>query len=329
MHRDTAVEVLAPARLHLGFLDLSVDRGRRFGSLGLAIEAFPTVVRAAASDDDAVAGSDAARAATVLAQVRRRFAIDAAIALDVRASPPAHAGLGSGTQLALAIGTAVTRLCGRAVPARMLASELARGGRSGIGIAAFEHGGLIVDAGWGDSTPLPPVVARLPFPETWRVLLILDPAAQGLHGAVELQAFERLPPQPARVSGDLCRLALMGVLPALVEQDLARFGAAVTEIQAIVGDHFAPAQGGRFLSPRVAQALAWLEERGVTCVGQSSWGPTGFAVVANAAEAQAHIDAWHDEQPTGALVWQTCSARNRGAHVSSVLAHRLRARDGR
>ncbi len=329
MHRDTAVEVLAPARLHLGFLDLSADGGRRFGSLGVAIEAFPTLVRVTASDVDEVTGTNAERLAQMLARLRARFAVDRRVAIDVRAAPPAHAGLGSGTQLALAVGTAVTRLHGLDIPVRRVAHELARGARSGIGIAAFEHGGFVVDAGSGVRTDVPPVVARLAFPESWRVLLLLDPGAAGLHGTLESAAFDQLPPEPAHKSAELCRLTLMGVLPGLVEQDLGTFGTAVTRIQAIVGDHFAPAQGGRFLSPRVARALAWLHARGVACVGQSSWGPTGFAVVADATEAQAHVDAWRREHGAAGLEWLVCAARNRGAHISSVVAHRARAGDGR
>src|SRR5258708_15684104 len=37
-----AVEVFAPARLHLGFLDLNGGLGRRFGSLGLTIDGIGT-----------------------------------------------------------------------------------------------------------------------------------------------------------------------------------------------------------------------------------------------------------------------------------------------
>jgi beta-RFAP synthase len=328
MHRDNAVEVLAPARLHLGFLDLSGDRARRFGSLGLAVDAFPTLVRAAESERDEL-GAGATRAGAILARLRECFALDRPLALDVRSAPPAHAGLGSGTQLALAVGQAVTQLCGLAVSTRDLARALGRGARSGIGIAAFEHGGFVVDAGPGAAGGLPPIVARVAFPQSWRVLLMLDPAATGLHGAAEREAFDRLPPQPAAVSGELCRIAMMDVLPGLAEQDLARFGAGVTEIQAIVGDHFAPAQGARFLSPAVTHALAWLQSRGVACVGQSSWGPTGFAMVADAHEAQAHVDAWRREHDASRLTWQVCSGRNRGAHVSSVIAHRARTGDGR
>ena len=50
----------------------------------------------------------------------------------------------------------------------------------------------------------------------------------------------------------------------------------VSEIQARVGDYFAPAQGGRYTSDAVAQVIEYLIQKEVSGVGQSSWGPTGF-----------------------------------------------------
>ncbi|MGH6945016.1 MAG: beta-ribofuranosylaminobenzene 5'-phosphate synthase family protein, partial [Geminicoccaceae bacterium] len=44
-HRG-AVTVCAPARLHLGFLDLHGGLGRRFGSIGLTLEDIATRLRA-------------------------------------------------------------------------------------------------------------------------------------------------------------------------------------------------------------------------------------------------------------------------------------------
>jgi predicted sugar kinase len=70
----------------------------------------------------------------------------------------------------------------------------------------------------------------------------------------------------------------MCALPGVVEADLDAFGGAVGRIQARVGDHFAAVQGGRFASPGVSRVLEWLGSHGLKAVGQSSWGPTGFAV---------------------------------------------------
>ena len=71
----------------------------------------------------------------------------------------------------------------------------------------------------------------------------------------------------------------MRLLPAVAEADLGAAGLAIGELQRVVGDYFAPAQGARFTSPDVAEILAWIEGQGSPASGQSSWGPTGFALL--------------------------------------------------
>ena len=70
-----------------------------------------------------------------------------------------------GTQIALAVGAALRTLHGLPLDIEGDAVRMARGRRSGVGIASFGSGGVIVDAGKDDSAAPPPVVARLPFPE--------------------------------------------------------------------------------------------------------------------------------------------------------------------
>jgi len=303
------VVVTAPARLHLGFLDLAGDLGRRFGSLGLTIDGIDTRVRATPAARLSVEGPEAARAERYALTMARQFGLSDRIAIRVERAIPPHAGLGSGTALALAVGAAMGR--GAVDPATM-ALALGRGQRSGIGIAAFQRGGLILDGGRGEKPLPPPILARHDFPPGWRVLLVLDEEFQGKHGEAEVAAFQRLPPFPAAIAAELCRLVLMQALPALLEQDIDRFGAAVTRLQAAVGDHFAPAQGGRFSSPAVAEALAWLQAEGVQGVGQSSWGPTGFALFGSEAEVLRLAEAAR-ARFAGRLQFMTCRGRNRGA----------------
>lgn len=308
------VAVSAPARLHLGFLDLAGDLGRRFGSLGLAIDGIETRVSAQPAGRLTVEGPDAARAERYVRAMAEAFGLSDRIALRVERAIPAHAGLGSGTALALAVGAAMAR--GR-IEAATIATALGRGRRSGIGIAAFREGGLILDGGQGEKPLPPPILARHAFPPEWRVLLVLDEGFQGKHGGEELAAFARLTPFPAATAAELCRLVLMQALPALIERDVDRFGAAVTRLQAAVGDHFAPAQGGRFSSAAVAEALGWLQDRGVGGVGQSSWGPTGFAIVGDEARAQALAEDAR-ARFAGRLRFMTCRGRNRGALVEEA-----------
>lgn len=307
------VEVVAPARLHFGFLDLDGGLGRRFGSLGLAIEGFATRVVVTRAGRDRIEGvGESERAARILARLRTAWNLPPAH-VAIEAVIPPHAGLGSGTQLGLALGVGLARLAGITAGPREVARLLERGARSGVGIGVFDQGGFILDGGRGGDEP-PPVTARLPFPAGWRILLLLDEAAEGLHGGREAAAFRTLPPFPPELAAHLCRLAVMRLLPGLADADLAAAGAAVGEIQRRVGDHFAPAQGGRFTSPRVAEALAWLEDQGIAGVGQSSWGPTGFAMVADAAEAERlrhhAADRWRG------LRLHAVTGRNRGAEVT-------------
>ncbi len=310
------IVVTAPARLHLGFLDLAGDLGRRFGSLGLTIDGIETRVRARPAAQLRVEGPEAERAERYARRMAECFGVSDRIAVRIEQAIPPHAGLGSGTALALAVGAAMAR--GRMDPAE-IAMALGRGQRSGIGIAAFRQGGLVLDggqrdAGGGERASPPPILARHDFPEDWRVLLVLDEGFQGKHGEAEIAAFQRLPPFPAATAAELCRLMLMQALPALAEADIDRFGAAIARLQAAVGDHFAPAQGGRFSSPAVAEALAWLQAEGVRGIGQSSWGPTGFALIGSAAEAQ-RLSAAASLRFAGRLRVLTSRGRNRGALV--------------
>lgn len=285
--RRARVTVSAPARLHFGFLDLAYDLGRKFVGIGMAIEAPATrLVLARSGGGLAVDGPEAERARAILAELAAAMPPAAGLALSIESVIPAHAGLGSGTQLVLALAAAYAALERPGEDAAVLARALGRGERSGIGVAAFRAGGVVLDGGRGPATIVPPVVSRLPFPEHWRLLLVLDRTAVGVHGSAELSAFAALPPFPPETSAELCRLVLVRALPALAEEDLAGFASVIGTLQRRVGDHFAAAQGGRYASPRVAEALAWLEAEGSPGVGQTSWGPTGFAFFGDALTAE-------------------------------------------
>lgn len=314
--RQVAVETTA--RLHMGFVDLQGGLGRRFGSIGLSLDKPSLRFTASAASHFAAGGEGAER----LLEVARRFAerakLTGAAHFDIASTIPEHAGLGSGTQLALAVGTALSRLYGLGLSLEEIAVLSGRGKRSGIGIGTFSTGGLLLDGGRGARTSVPPVIARLEFPAAWRIVLVLDPSCRGAHGPQELQAFEALPEFPEQQAAHIARLLLMQALPAIAERDLRSFGAAISELQGILGDHFAPAQGGgRYASPAVAAAMAWLEQGGVHCTGQSSWGPTGFAVVEGEAEARRLVQELMFRN--NALQYEICSARNTGSQVDDCV----------
>lgn len=312
---NETVEIEAPARLHLGFIDLHGGLGRRFGGLGVALEELGVALSCRRAPEFSAAGPDAGAALQYVRRLLSAYDFPDAVRLEVRRAIPRHAGLGSGTQLALAAGAAAARLFGLDLEPREIALRLGRGARSGIGLGAFMHGGFLVDGGRGADGP-PPIVARHAFPAHWRIVLLLAPRdAAGLSGRAEREAFRDLPEFPAAVAAQLARTTLLQVLPALVEADLPAFARGVGELQRAVGDHFAPAQGGRYAHPAVRRALAHAESRGFAGVGQSSWGPAGFVLADS--ETQAHALARDLQRRAPELEIRVASAADSG--------HRLRA----
>lgn len=316
------VQVEAPARLHLGFIDVSGNLGRRFGGIGLTLDEFPTVIELRRADRLDARGPMAARALEYLGRLIDEHGVASGCTIDVRRAAPEHVGLGSGTQLALAIGAAFGALFDVPLSLASITAAAHRGERSGIGIGAFEHGGFIVDGGRGRVGSHPPVIARMPFPPAWRVLLVFDRNGRGLSGDAEVAAFRGLRAFPQTSAAHLAHLVLLRVMPALAEQDYASFANGIGEIQRTVGDHFAVAQGGRFASPAVAEVLSWLEANGVPGVGQSSWGPTGFAVIDS--ELRAHallLDARRRFAHREGLELVVARGRNRGHELVHTLEH--------
>jgi beta-ribofuranosylaminobenzene 5'-phosphate synthase len=316
--RAQRVDITAPARLHLGFLDLAGTLGRRFGSLGLAIDSFDTRLSLTRADAPAACGPGAARALEYIALAAAGLKLSPNVRVTIAETSPAHAGFGSGTQLALAIATAIARLNGMHVATSGLARTLGRGARSGIGIGIFEQGGFVVDGGRRDNSGIAPIIARLPFPEDWRLLLVLDPQRRGLHGRAESEAFATLPPFGEELAGRLSRQVLLRLLPGLVDHDFAAVSLAVGEMQRELGDYFSSAQKGRYTSQRVADALALVAANGSTGIGQSSWGPTGFALVESASGAATIEADLMRSVALGELQFRVVAGANRGAAISVI-----------
>jgi beta-ribofuranosylaminobenzene 5'-phosphate synthase len=313
-----SVTVTVPARLHLGFLDLNGSLGRRFGSIGLAINGLKTSITFNAASQLRVTGPENERVRRYLQVMQRALDIETTCHVRIEEVVPAHAGLGSGTQIALAVAAGVRRFHGLPLNVRGDAIRLERGARSGVGIGLFDHGGLVVDGGRGSLTTAAPVVSRMPFPEQWRNLVVLDPHRQGVHGPDEREVFSKLAPSSDGQAAHLCRLVLMKALPALAECDIAGFGSAIKEMQELLGDCFAAIQGGsRFSSPDVAAALATLEDEGAYGIGQSSWGPTGFAFAPSAEEANRLVESIYRHPRCRDLDIRTVAGLNRGAHIVS------------
>ena len=242
----TTVRVEAPARLHMGMLDASGDGPRRFGGLGVAVSRPAVVVEASASDELTAEGPDAERALAVAQRCREALGLATGARVRVLEAIPAHAGLGSGTKLALAVTAALSALAGQSPDPAAMARTAGRGARSAVGLWTFALGGFVVEGGRRPGVDRPaPLLTRHAMPDEWRCVLAIPAAEPGISGAPEEAAFADLHPDPDR-SAEIAHIVLTALLPALVERDLAEFGAALTRLQRLVGDAFAPIQGGTF-----------------------------------------------------------------------------------
>jgi beta-RFAP synthase len=235
--------------------------------------------------------------------------------IHIERAAPEHVGLGTGTQLALAIARGLAEAAGlEGKSAVELAPLVGRGLRSAIGTHGFDRGGFLVDGGRADDDDVAPLVAWLSFPEEWRIILILPPWQQGMHGMEEREAFNHLVEIPGRPEA-LCRIVLLELLPALSDGDFASFEESLHQFNRAAGEAFAAIQGGPYTSARVAQLIDRLRQRGIRGVGQSSWGPAVFAFTEDENKA-GWISAMAREDsglPPDKVL--TIAARNRGAEV--------------
>lgn len=291
-----SIEIAAPARLHLGFLDLNGGLGRQYGSIGLAVNSHLTAMRFRLGDSFKLNGVDAAsptfqRIVDLCEQFfstlgRNIDLVNLAPHIEITSLIPEHAGLGSGTQLSLTVGTGLCKLFGVEASTADIAFAMGRGKRSGIGISTFDLGGFVIDGGLTPLTTTPPVLSRMCFPEEWRIIMVMDHQQQGVHGEQEQIAFRDLPTFPKSSSQQICHLTLMQLLPALAEKQIEDFGTAVTEIQGLIGQHFSPYQGGQYSSARVERLLDFAHKSGHKGIAQSSWGPTGCIFVKDPSTAE-------------------------------------------
>lgn len=291
------ITVRTPSRLHFGLFSLATAAGwpdhdgaltlpaRRFGGVGLMIEQPGLELTVAPAAEWSATGPLAERA---LREAQRIAALWSTPPqqITITHSAPEHTGLGTGTQLALAVAQAVRLAADQPWDERAAieaARHLGRGQRSALGLHGAQRGGFLIEGGQGTASEPAPLLVRQAFPEAWRVVVATLPL-QGLHGPAEREAFTRLQeqPPPTAVTDALCRLALLGMLPALAERDLPAFGEALYDFNRRVGALFAPVQGGVYAHPAVAEVVAYLRQEGIPGVGQSSWGPTVYAVVGDA-----------------------------------------------
>ena len=251
-------------------------------------------------------------------RIAERLGLDTGKRLVISKAIPAHAGLGSGTQLALAIATAFRKFAA-------IAARRARGCAPARSRRAFGRGCCLVrarrpggrrrpgaghrDPAGGRVSELPSGLARSSDP---------GPARRGrAWRGGEREAFAGAAAFPRRRGGrNLPPHAHANPSRALRNRDLEAFGDGVARVQEIVGDHFAPAQGGgRFTSAAVGRVAERLKALGAHGIGQSSWGPTGFAFASDPDHAEFLARRAARRARIGGRHHESASARDHGAEI--------------
>ena len=323
--------VTTPCRLHFGLLHVPTLENahwpnepalpiRRFGGVGMMIdsERHELTVTVEAANEWSAVGPSADRALGFAKRVVEASPVSCRTPLQVvvKNCPPEHTGLGVGTQLGLAVARAVTtELWGWEVDAVQLATMVGRGERSGIGVHGFAHGGFIVDAGKTGTSGVGQIISRTDFPN-WPIVLIQPSLAANWFGDREQQVFARSRDhaESIRLTERMCRLVLLGLLPALHEGDYCTFGEALYEYNHAAGEPFVLDQGGIYASPQAKAIVKCVRDVGVSGVGQSSWGPTLFAICEDIEQAQS-LKARLDRHFPNTCHEPFASANDHGARV--------------
>jgi beta-ribofuranosylaminobenzene 5'-phosphate synthase len=326
---ERRVIVRTPSRIHVMLLDMNGGLGRVDGGIGIALDDPAVLLEAQASSTLEVRGCDDRTAALIrecAGNVLAALRVGGSIAITVREYFPAHRGLGSGSQLALAAARACMELYGKSLSTAELARIAGRGGTSGIGTAAFDHGGFIIDGGHrfgpgqqktgfapssaSKGVQPPPVLVRHDFPGDWRILLATPVLSEGASGTREHEIFKSCCPVPVDEVRTLCHEVLMRMLPGIAEHDLDQFGSSVNAIQSLGFKKIELS----FQPKEVSGLLDTMRAAGAAGAGMSSFGPTLYAIGdTNMQDVERAAQSFLQEIGGGTTL--VTSARNSGAAV--------------
>jgi len=312
------VEVSAPSRLHFGLFSFGGGE-RQFGGVGVVVEKPGLRLRGTTASAFDARGPLAGR----VREFAERWATFHGLPklppclVEVVQAPPDHVGLGTGTQLGLSVAAALNAFCEfpSSTPVE-LAISVGRGLRSAVGTYGFCGGGLVVERGKSVSDPISPLECRLDLPADWRFVLLTPAGFTGLSGSEEQKAFSGLPRVDPSVSECLIAEVRTRMVPAAARGDFNQFSESVYEFGRASGLCFSEKQGGPYNGPVLTALVESIRNMGVRGVGQSSWGPTIFAIFPNELEANRFVrefeEKWRD---MAKLTMVVTPASNGGAKV--------------
>ena len=320
------ITITTPSRLHFGLIDLNGELGRINGGIGVALEN-PGWKIIGYKNDELNSKIKLAKVDSNTKLAINKF--DAffntktmEVNFEIKRDLPVHMGLGSKTQFLLSIGTILAYNYGLKISPREIAKAVQRGGTSGIGVAAFEAGGFILDSGHSfgpgkqtnsfkpssrSKAPPPPVIFQKYPPENWRFIVIIPNIPEGASGDTEVKLFEDCCPIPAEQVEKLSRLILMKILPSFMEQDIATFGKGLTELQTEF-HRFGMDRYDSTLNNEILSDLRKYEN--VFGSGISSFGPTMYALTNSQESANQIIHQVNDNYSKNEIKYITASKVN-------------------
>ncbi len=280
------IHVRTPARLHFGILNPTGNRGRKFGGVGLAVSEAGFEINVEKSEELKVGGSEQQRERVIKTakKVIKAFDIPDKVTIEVIQEIPSHIGLGSTTQLTLALAKAISILHEKDTALVELAEKLGRGKRSGVGTYAFRDGGFVVEGG-KMGNEFPPLVLRRSFPENWKLVVAIPDIERGFSETEEeehLNSLDFNENSPEKI----CRRVLLEMLPALVQKNIESFGRAITRVDELTGEAFSSEQEGTFKDKNISELRNYMLEKGAYGAGQSSWGPTIYGLTSDEKQAE-------------------------------------------
>ena len=152
------------------------------------------------------------------------------------------------------------------------------------------------------------------LPDAWRFVLIRPDHQRGLSGEDELRAFRDLPAVPPETTERLWKEVRDELLPAARASDFERFSDSLYRFGYDAGMCFAARQGGPFAGADIEKLVAGIRQLGVRGVGQTSWGPTVFALTENEVAARALESRLANSLPTGHEM-DIVAPNNRGVSI--------------
>lgn len=316
--RSSEVRVITPSRLHCGLFRFHHESDRQFGGVGMMVDRPGVELRLSRSSQMRIVGPCAQDVGKWALRTMAALGLPAGTAcrIEVRTACRRHVGLGLGTQLALGVVSGLTTLFeGRRRTASQLATLAGRGRRSAIGTHGFLHGGFLVEEGKRSNEALGRLVARVSLPRQWRFVLACPEDQVGLSGEAEARVMAQLPHVPDSISRQLRSLAMDQLWPAAEAGGFEAFSEALYAYGILAGNCFSQVQGGPFATPELQALVASIRELGVRGVGQSSWGPTLFAVVRDAHDAQRLVTALGRRHAHRPMRYTIARPSNHGASI--------------